>query len=368
MVAFAEWLFQEEREIIDRAVIAGYDRAFLQGLDGLIQRTRDPVLRNTFEKMRQCNIKTSSGSCVSFGNYLVGALIRHNVHQHSDPEQALNYMAFRLLSPVGERGNRKGTLWDFDEDRPYAPGDNPLEARFKTFVMNDIRSLCGHKMRSLRNLDRPKGTVSITPGRTKDDPQAGVGAGEIPGRQSDGEAELIADIMGLLQRQSTPEMPLVDLLRSIMSGTGLANQRKTFGHTFADRGRKIIVKTIEDYAYRTENWSLLRLLDRIRNPEPATPRPPKAPPKPEMPREERLFRSIVDVMEKHGRKVGSAILGKVRRRWVERDDPSGNHPNLLSAVLAAMTAAGVIERKGLHYVPGRNYERYLPAALPVAAN
>jgi hypothetical protein len=53
MVAFAEWLFLVEREIIDRAVIQGYGRAFQQGLENLIQRTRDPVLRSTFEEMRQ---------------------------------------------------------------------------------------------------------------------------------------------------------------------------------------------------------------------------------------------------------------------------------------------------------------------------
>ena len=45
MVGFAEWLFREERELIDRAILQGYDRAFQQGLENLIQRTKDPVLR-----------------------------------------------------------------------------------------------------------------------------------------------------------------------------------------------------------------------------------------------------------------------------------------------------------------------------------
>ncbi len=289
MVAFRAWLFLVEREIIDRAVIAGYDQAFRHGLEELIQRTKDPVLKATFEKMRNCNIKSSSGSCISFANYLVGAIIRNNIHRHSDPEQALNYMAFRLLSPVGESGKRKGTIWDFDESRPYVPGDNPLEARFKTFVMNDLRSLCGQRIRRLRNLDRPKGTISITPGRSKDDPQAGIGAGEIPGRESGGEDELMADIMELLRKKSSPDLDLVSLFQSILRGDGTRFQRQHFGHRNADLGRKIIVRTIEDYARRTENYALLRLLDRIRNPEPAPPRPAKQPPKPKLPPDEQDF-------------------------------------------------------------------------------
>jgi hypothetical protein len=366
MVSFASWLFLIEREIIDGSVVAGYNHAFQQGLEDLIQRTKDPVLRATFERMRGCNIKTASGSCVSFANYLAGAIIRNNIHRHSDPEQALNYLAFRLLSPMGESGRRKGTLWDFDESRPYGPGENPLEARFKTFVMNDIRSLCRQSVRRIRNVDRPPGTISITPGRSKDDPQAGIGAGEIPGRESSGDDELLADIVELLRKKSTPELDLVALFQSILRGEGTSYQRQTFGHDNADRGRRIIVATIRQYAHETENHTLLRLLRRIENPEPRQPPPPKAPAKPEMPREEKLFRSIVELMEKHGRKVGSAILGKFRRRWVERKDPSGNHPNLLVAVLADMVAAGVIVRQGVHYLPGPDYERYLPQAVSVA--
>jgi hypothetical protein len=361
--AFAEWLFLVEHELIDRAVIASYDRAFQQGLENLIQRTRDPVLRSTFEQMRSCPIKTSSGSCVSFGNYLVGAIIRHNIHRHSDPEQALSYMIFRMLSPVGETGKRKGTLWDFDESRPYAPGENPLEARFKTFVMHDLRTICGDRIRRIRNIDRPQGTISITPGRSKDDPQGGIGAGEIPGRESSAEDELMADIMDLLKKRSSSELDLVSLFQSILRGDGTRHQRQFFGHNKADLGRKIIVATIRQYAEKTENHALLRLLHRIENPEPRQPPPPKAPPKPEMPRQEKLFRSIVELMEKHGRKVGSAILGKFRRRWVERKDPSGKYPNLLAAVLADMTAAGVIERQGLHFVPGPRYSEFLPQTV-----
>ena len=369
---FCEWLIQEERQIVDRAVVQSYDRAFQSGLEGLIQRTKDPVLRTTFERMRSCPIKTSSG-CTGFTDYLLGALIRHNCHRKFDPEQALNYMAFRLLSPVGENGRPKGTLWDFDESRPYAPGDNPLEARFKTFVMHDLRSICGDKIARIRTLDRPKGTVSIMPGRSKDDTQGGLGVDQIPDRSSDDENELFADILSLLRKQSTPDIPLVAIFHSILKGEGTRHQRQAFGHSTADEGRKIIVGVIEDYARRTENHTLLRLLDKIRNPEPRQPpqpKEPKEPLKPKLPPDEQDFRSIVDVLERHGRKVGTAILGKARRRWLERKprDPSSRYANRLADVLAAMERGGVLQPKhggsgGNVWVPGPRYAEFLPRTV-----
>ena len=62
------------------------------------------------------------------------------------------------------------------------------------------------------------------------------------------------------------------------------------------------------------------------------------------------------------------ILGKVRRRWMERPprDPSSPHPHRLADVLARMVADGVLERQGARYVPGPQYANYLPATEPVA--
>jgi hypothetical protein len=130
----------------------------------------------------------------------------------------------------------------------------------------------------------------------------------------------------------------------------------------ANMGRKIIVKTIEGYARKTQNWSLLNLLDRIQNPEVApvrqqqvVPRPPKLPP------DERDYRSIVDVLEKNGRNVSLAVLGSVRRRWLERQPRDPNSPNKthLHDVLARMVQDGVLAKQGTRYVPGPNYARYL---------
>ena len=320
---FKQWLLQEERAAVDPAVLNSYENAFQQDLQALIRRTRDPELRQAFEDMRACPVRDQHGRCHRFTDYILGSLLRWGCNRSFDLEDAFQYIVFRMLSPVGERGLRRKSLFDFDESLPYDLRiGNPLQQIFRAYLANDLRSILGGKIKRIRTIDRPKGTVSIGT-----DPGT-VSSEEIPGRESDDEDELVADIVDLLKRKSTPGMPLVDLFRSILRGQGTRYQRQTFGHSTADLGRKIIIKTIHDYATATENYSLLRLLNKIQNPEPRQPKPPKAPPKPEMPREERLFRSIVDVMEKHGRKVGSAILGKVRRRWVERGDPSGNHPNL----------------------------------------
>ena len=144
-----------------------------------------------------------------------------------------------------------------------------------------------------------------------------------------------SDIISLLRKQSTPDMPLVAIFHSILKGEGTRHQRQAFGHSRADEGRKIIVGVIEDYARRTENHTLLRLLDKIRNPEPRQPPPskePKEPPKPKLPPDEQDFLSIVDVLERHGRKVGTAILGKARRSAGWKGRP-GDHPRSIQTAL-----------------------------------
>ncbi len=79
---------------VDPGVVASYERAFQQGLEGVIQRTRDPELRQAFEAMRQFR----------FAAYIVGSLVTNGVHETYDPEDCLQRIVFRMLSPVGERG------------------------------------------------------------------------------------------------------------------------------------------------------------------------------------------------------------------------------------------------------------------------
>lgn len=76
-------------------------------------------------------------------------------------------------------------------------------------------------------------------------------------------------------------------------------------------------------------------------------------------------------MERHGRKVGTAILDKARRRWLEWKprDPSSQYPNRLADVMAAMELDGVLQRRqggsgGKVWVPGPRYSEFLPQAVP----
>lgn len=388
---FREWLFLVERALIDPAVAQSYERGFRQGLEELIARTQNPQLRSTFSAMRDCPIHAGTG-CSGFTDYIIGALVRHGCHQQFDPEDSLSYIYQQMMSPTGETGRPRQTLFGgFDETRPFAPGDNPLEARFKTAVANAIRSVCSGSIRRLRTVERkPAGTLSIAPGRQRGDGTAGmVSPDEIPDRPGDrAERELIADIEQLLrvrQRQN-PDLPIVDLFTGLISGelptTRL--QRAKWGKQRADAARKVIVAAVEDYAKASENWHLLRLLDRFKDYDPARPDPtarrsrfrerPAKPPKPkvEMSPVEKDYRSIVTLMEKLGRKLTTSDAGHYRRRMSVRPcrDSASPHPNRLADTLANMVRDGVLElgqtrAGGKLYVPGPRYGEFVTtSAVP----
>jgi len=361
MIAFGEWLLQEERSLVDPHVLDGYERLFQQQLEALIQRTRDPELRQEFERMRSCPVQDRNGRCSRFIDYLLGALIRCGITQQYDLEDALQRIVFWMLSPIGERGLPKKSLFDFDEDRPYdLRVGNPLQAIFRRYITNAVRTV--GRVPALRRVQYPN-RLSISYERPGNDPAYGtVSAEEIPGREGRNDQEMLGDIAELLRQRSTPGLPLADLFLSILQGEGTRVQRSRFGYAMANMGRKIIVKTIEEYARKTQNWSLLHLLDRIQNPDAApvrqqqvVPRPPKLPP------DERDYRSIVDVLEKNGQSVSMAVLGSVRRRWLERQprDPNSLCKTHLHDVLARMVQDGVLAKQGTRYVPGPNYARYL---------
>ena len=305
MGGFAEWLFLVERSLVDPEVLDSYEREFQRQLDGLIQRTRDPELRQAFEAMRSCPVRCGNGGCARFIDYILGALIRHGVHHEYDLEDALQRIVFRMLSPVGESGKRRRTIFDFDESRPYdlALG-NPVQAIFKTYLHHELRNICGGRMPSLRTRQRT-GMQSIGYGRE----QGEVSPDEIPARPVSDEQEMLRDILGLLRARSTPEMPLTDLFLSILQGEGTRAQRLRFGHSTADQGRKVIVQVIQQYASRSQNWHLLRLLDRFKDFRATRPEPSRKPPRPQesprriYPPDEADYRSIVDVLERNGRSV-----------------------------------------------------------------
>ena len=370
-MGFREWLFLVERSLIDPEVLDSYEKAFQQGLEALIRRTRDPELRRTFEGMRRCPVQSRDRRCSRFIDYILGALVRNGCHYQYDVEDALQRIVFRMLSPVGESGKQRRTIFDFDETRPYnLRVGNPLAAIFKTYLNNDIRNIIGGRIPALRTRQKT-GALPIgygSPGEVSPD--------EIPARISSDEQEMLSDILGLMKARSTAEMPLADLFMSILRGEGTRVQRNRFGQGRADSMRKTIMQVIEQYAQRTQNWQLLRLLDRFRDfrgnrPDPACqqPRLPK-PPKPAYPPDEQDYRSIVQVLERNGKSASMMVFGKVRRRWLERPprDPASVHPNRLADVLARMVEDGVLTKQGARYVPGPEYARYLgtPEPLQVA--
>ena len=369
MVAFQEWLFTEERNLVDKAVLDGYDRAFGLELDKLIQRTKDPGLRKAFSDMRDCPIKDGSGHCRSWAEYIASALIRHGCHHTVNLDDALQYIVFRMLARTGERGLPSRSIFDFDETLPFDLRiGNPLEVIFKTYLMNDLRSVCSGKISRLKITNTPKGTVTIG-GRTKDATAGTVSADEIPDKANSHEEELFQDIHDLLRRKSTPTMPLSDIWQAMLQGMPLKKQRQVFGHTKADAMRLTIKATLRDYATKTSNYELLRLLDKFvdfsgNKPDPNSHRQRKLKrpkkPKSNLPPDVQDYLSILDVIEKAGRRASSALLGKKRARWYERKprNPNSPHKTRLHDVLARMTDDGVLAKHGAAYVPGLNYQTF----------
>jgi hypothetical protein len=360
MVTFWEWLC-EQRSSVDQSVVESYEREFQRGLEGLIARTQTPELRRAFANLRQFR----------FAAYIVSALARHGVHEQYDIEDSLQRICFRMLSPVGERGLPRDTVFDIDLNRPYnLQIGNPLRARFCTYLMHELRNILSGRIPALRRTQRP-GSLSLAYGKVE---PGTISFDQIPGRVSAGDDEMRDDIMALLRQRSTPQMPLADIFQSILAGEGTRAQRVRFGHNRADQGRKLILQTVQQYAHGTQNWELLALLDRFRDfnatrPDPnRQPAPPPKPPKPKYPPDEQDYRSVVEVIERSGRAANLAQLGHYRRRWLERKprNPASPHPNRLADVLARMVQDSVLAKQGAKYVPGQNYAKYLNAQEPAA--
>ena len=373
MVAFREWLLQEERQTVDPSVLRQFERTFEAELEQLILRSsNNPPLRQALESMRDCPIRTARG-CTTFTDYALGALLRNCENTVSIPD-SFAYLMYLLLSRVGEKGQSRSCLFDIDPNREYdCTRGNPMEARLKVFIAHAIRSICGGKISRL--LLHPHGpTVTIAPGRKN----AGqVNADEIPDRPSDqDERELYADIEALLQQRSTADLPLLSIFRSMLKGEGLKAQRAKFGHTKTGLGRKIIYGVIEDYARQTGNVQLVNLMAKYRDYNPNKPNPTsrrskfrQKPPKPhiqQLPAQVRDYLSILQVMQAAGGRATMALLGKKRRRWLERKprDAASQARTRLHDVLQTMLIDGVLQRQGAAYVLGPNAQKYLDMAQP----
>jgi hypothetical protein len=303
--------------------------------------------------------------------------VKNGIHHRFDLEAALSYVVEKMLMDKGEDGLPRTTVFSGFEDRPGQTADfNPLQARFMRYLDFAVRNIVKGKIARLAHAGQwPQGTVSIGQGRAKKgDPVHGVSPDQIAGRPSDAAdmGEMIRDIEGLLRRKEPAYgFPLVELFRAIMGGMNLALQRQTFGDRKVKVARTVVIDTIRDYAQKTENYHLQRLLRRLQDgqdrEEGQARRTPNLTPRPVLSDKERDYSSIADVVARFDRPVGTADLGKYRRRWLDYPprDPSSGHRNRLEEVLAAMTRDGVLRaiqtRNGATvYGPGPAFERYRP--------
>jgi hypothetical protein len=335
--------------------LQGYEHALKEELRRLIQRTQDPALRKQFVDMLDCPIVDSRGHCHTFTDYVLSALIRQGLHTRYDLEAVLGYIFEKLLMPHKDTGEPRATVFGGFQERPdFIPGTNPLQARFLAFLGNAISNIRQNKVPRLSNVEpRPQGTVSIGLGRGQPgDPAGGISPEQIAARPS-GEAdlgEMVRDIEGLLRKQERAAgLPLVPIFRAMMGGMGSHDQRQKFGDRPTRAARPVIVQTIQDYARSTGNQALLNLLRRFEDfdatrPTPTTRRAAK-PASPVLSDRERDYASIAQVVARFDRPVGTADLGRYRRRWLEYPprDPSSGHRNRLEETLAAMVRDGVLK-------------------------
>jgi hypothetical protein len=370
---FWGWLIGEARRTeIEPAVLHGYDLAFKDELRRLIARTANPALRAKLEKMLDCPVRDRTGQCREFAEYIYAALLKNGIHHAYDLESALQYVVQKMLISRSEAtGAEKGNLFTGFTERPgETPNFNPLQVRFMAFLHSAIRNIRKGRVPRLLSVERrPPGTVSIGQGRHKaGDPSTGISPDAIAARPSPEPEldELIGDIEALLRRkEASYGFPLVALFRAMTSGKNTEEQRAIFGDRPTRSARAIIVQTIRDYAEETGNYRLLHLLRHFEGIRSNTPKAQEKVKRPRMSDKERDYRSIVNVIARFDRPVGSADLGRFRRHWLEYPprDASSGHRNRLDEVLAAMVRDGVLQatrtKAGASvYSPGANFDQY----------
>lgn len=378
MLFFREWLLvQEGRVAVPPGVLQGYESAFRQELRQLVTRTQDPRLKAVLTDMVDCPLRDRQGNCRSFTDFIMGALARNGIHHRYDMEAALGYIAEKMLMDRTDKGEPRASLFAGFEERPGYDGGNPLLARFLRFLEWAVANIRKGKIVRLRNTEsRPQGTVSIGQGRHRPgDAYGGISPDEIEARPStEGDlGEMVQDIEGLLRRRETEAgFPLVSLFKAIMSGQRTEQQRAKFEDRATRAGRQVIVGVIEDYARSSGNHALVNLLGRVTG-EIETPRRLQVrPARPVLGDKERDYRSIVSVVTRFDRPVGTADLGRYRRRWLEYPPRQAGSAfrNRLEEVLAAMVSDGVLKATrtasgAVVYGPGPEFQAYQGQAVGV---
>lgn len=357
---FWQWVVWETRQqAVPQEVLATFETGFKEALTRLIARTKDLQLKDQFIDMLDCPIVDKRGHCRKFSEYIVSALLKNGIQERFDIEEVLSYLLQHMLLDRSLRtGEPRTTVFDFDERRPYKPGENPLQARFLNWLHFAIRNVSTGKIPRLA-LGRP-GHVPIGQGRRGESNSKEISSDAIPAREAGDVTELAEDIAILLKRREIPYgLPLVDLFKAILAGKPTREQVKQFGEQKTRLGREVIKQTIQDYAEQTGNQKLLGLLRRMNEPEPAKEAPKK------LPAQERDYRSITSVIARFDHPIGLAELGRFRRRWLEyppREKGSG-YRNRLHEIMARMVRDEVLQaKKGASgatlYEPGKNFEKY----------
>jgi hypothetical protein len=119
MQTFLEWLQTEQRQKVPQEILNGYEVGFRAALKQLLGKVKDPELRAKFQRMLECPIKDSQGRCQSFTDYILGVLVRRQIHRTTDVEDALNYVYETMMLDTKMTGEPKSTVFGgFDFDRP----------------------------------------------------------------------------------------------------------------------------------------------------------------------------------------------------------------------------------------------------------
>jgi hypothetical protein len=326
--------------------------------------------------MLDCPIRDRRGNCRTFSEYIYATLLRNGIQHRYDVEAALQYVIEKMLMDRSETtGEPRDNLFRGFKERPDYVGGNPLVGRFLAFLDGAVRNI--RKNRIPRFLDtRQDGMVRIGQGRARRGEKTDdIRPDELPGRP-DADAdlgEMIEDITGLLRRKErTHPIPLVALFQAMIGGMTVNEQRRRFGDSATRTGRQIIVQTVEEYARSSGHAYLLHLIQHLSEPGDRVSQERPVVQRPALSDEERDYRSIASVVAKFERPVGTADLGRFRRRWLEypprtKDSP---HRNRLEEVLARMVADGVLKATkgmagGQRYSPGPQFSRYSTQEQPL---
>jgi hypothetical protein len=295
----------------------------------LIQRTEEPALREKFVAMMECPIRDALGNCHTFAGYILSALVRNNIHQRNDIEDALGYVYERMMMDKSFTGRPRTTLFSgIDPTKAVSPDTNPLLGRFLTYLSFAIKNIVSGRIPRLSNrARRPQG--------------APIDPNEIPAPVSDDEelAELVDDITTLLQKKELAyDLPLAGLFQPIMAGKRTDQQIEQFGDRATKLMRQIIKQTIREFAEQTGNFRLLYLLSQFEGFRANRPQPTRQPMQPliaALSPKDKDFRSIVAVVAQFDRPVGMADLGRYRRRWLDYPPRTSGAPfgNRLEEVL-----------------------------------